>query len=53
MKDNFLVIILSADQKIRVPVGKVNIFMLVLLWKIVVSLKFPSMKGNLHEEMSG
>ena len=40
-------------KEIRVPVGKVYIFMLVLLWKIVVSLKFPSMKGNLHEEKSG
>ena len=40
-------------KEIRVAVGKVDIFMLVLLWKIVVSLKFASMKGNLHEEKSG
>ena len=39
-------------KEIRVPVGKVDIFMLVLLWKIVVSLNFPRMKGNLLEENS-
>ena len=40
-------------KEIRVRVGKVDIFMLVLLWKIVVSLIFASKKGNLHEEKSG
>ena len=40
-------------REIRVRVGKVDIFMLLLPWKIVVSLNFPSMKVNLHEEKSG